>query len=99
MGKDFKENRIHWTSWDTLCYRKAEGGLGLRKLNLFNQILLAKQGWYFITCLDSFLARLFKSLYHPNSSFLEAKRGKTHPFIGKNSCGKDLFFAKDWVGE
>lgn len=43
-GGSQMENKIHWVNWDKLCDRKAEGGLGLRKFDLFNQTMLAKQG-------------------------------------------------------
>lgn len=36
--------KIHWISWDVLCKRKFEGGLGLRNLSIFNKSLLAKHG-------------------------------------------------------
>lgn len=33
---------IHWSNWDALCKPKSVGGLGFKKLFLFNKALLAK---------------------------------------------------------
>ncbi|KAL0337622.1 UNVERIFIED_CONTAM: hypothetical protein Scaly_2037300 [Sesamum calycinum] len=35
--------RVHWLSWDKLCMKKEEGGLGFRKLGAFNLAMLVKQ--------------------------------------------------------
>ncbi|KAL0416309.1 UNVERIFIED_CONTAM: putative mitochondrial protein [Sesamum latifolium] len=58
-----KDNRrIHWLAWDKLCVGKEEGGLGFRKLHLFNQALLAKKLWQVIESHTVYLgAYLFAS--------------------------------------
>lgn len=71
-GGSQRDKKIHWVSWANLCDRKANGGLGFRQLDLFNQALLAMQGWDIITNPNSLLARLYKALYFPNTSFLHA---------------------------
>lgn len=69
------DNKICWVGWDILYQRKVEDGLGLKKINFFNQILLAKQQWNLITNLDSLLARILKALYNPETFFTKAKAG------------------------
>lgn len=39
-----KPKSIHWMSWDRLCAKKSEWGMGFRKLHEFNVALLGKQG-------------------------------------------------------
>jgi len=34
--------KITWIKWDTVCMRKEEGGLGVRRLKEFNLALLGK---------------------------------------------------------
>lgn len=36
------ENKMHWLSWETLCRRKDQGGLGFRDLHSFNLAMLAR---------------------------------------------------------
>lgn len=76
-----REKKIHWVWYDFLCQRKTDGGVGLRKVTLFNEALLAKQGWNLIINPNSLLARIFKALYYPHSSFKEATAGgKPSPY-------------------
>lgn len=71
-GAKGDERKIHWIAWEKLCAPKTEGGLGYRNLNLFNQALLAKQGWRLLTNPSSVAARVLKARYFPHSSFMEA---------------------------
>lgn len=58
-------------SWDKLCGPKTDGGLGFRNLYTFNFGLLAKQGWRIISNPISLVARLLKTKYFPNCSFMD----------------------------
>ena len=40
-----EQRKIHWISWEELCYPKNEGGMGFKELSMFNDSLLAKQIW------------------------------------------------------
>lgn len=54
---------------------KEAGGLGFRDLRMFNQALLAKQGWRLIQQPDSLFCRVFKAKYFSGTTFMEAKLG------------------------
>lgn len=74
-----------------MCNRKFEGGLGIRKLTLFNQALLAKHCWNMIISPNTLVARLFKALYYPNGPFLEAEgKGHCSPYWKVSYLGKKL---------
>ncbi|XP_062011234.1 uncharacterized mitochondrial protein AtMg00310-like [Rosa rugosa] len=72
-GDKSNERKIHWLAWEKLCVPKAEGGLGFRNMGLFNQALLAKQGWRILQNPNSLLASLYKAKYFPGCSFLDAE--------------------------
>ncbi|KAK3194205.1 hypothetical protein Dsin_025515 [Dipteronia sinensis] len=68
--------KIHWGSWDRLCVRKEDGGINFRNFHVFNQALLAKQGWRLEQNPHSLAAKVVKSCYYPISSFMKADKGK-----------------------
>ena len=41
-GQKEKERKMAWVSWEKLCTRKSEGGMGFKVLKAFNMALLAK---------------------------------------------------------
>jgi len=42
-SEDFR--KISWIKWDTICLRKEQGGLGVKRLREFNLALLRKWCW------------------------------------------------------
>jgi hypothetical protein len=84
-----KSSRINWMSWERMSVAKSQGGLGFRDLVIFNQALLAKQGWRLIQNPSSLVAKIFQSKYYPSSSFLEAPLGSRVSFVWRS-----LFHAK-----
>ncbi|KAL8133670.1 hypothetical protein AgCh_008927 [Apium graveolens] len=79
-----KPKGIHWMSWDRMCMKKSEGGLGFRKLHDFNLALLGKQGWRLITNQESMVSKIYKARYYPNGSFLTAKLGSNPSYVWRS---------------
>lgn len=74
-----------------MCKSKLEGGLGFRHLSLFNQALVAKQGWRLISNLSSFIARVLGAKYYRSSSVLDVYAGNNASFVWRSICwGMDL---------
>ncbi|KAF5454924.1 hypothetical protein F2P56_024553 [Juglans regia] len=79
-----KEKGIHWKQWRSLELAKAEGGLGFRDLECFNNAMLAKQGWRLLKEPHSLLAKVFKDKYLKNLQLLEAPLGNSPSLIWKS---------------
>lgn len=75
---------IHWMSWDRMCRKKSDGGLGFRKLHDFNLALLGKQAWRLITKPDGMVSKIYKARYYPEGSFLTAKIGANPSYIWRS---------------
>ena len=71
-GQRGDERKIHWLKWEKLSRHKQSGGMGFRDLSLFNQAMLAKQGWRLLTNTHSLIHRVLKAKYFPQSSFMDA---------------------------
>lgn len=69
------ETKMHRKSWEHLCLPKSMGGMGFRDLNIFNQALLAKQGWRLMHNDESLLHKILKAKYFKNTDLLNARRG------------------------
>lgn len=62
--------------------KKAEGGMGFRKLYEFNLALLGKQAWRIVTHPDMLMSRIFNARYYPDGNFLTAKLGANSSYGG-----------------
>ncbi|KAL8473004.1 hypothetical protein ACS0TY_030007 [Phlomoides rotata] len=68
-----------------------EGGLGFRRLALFNKGLLAKQVWRIKDQSNSLLAKIFKARYFKHCDVMEAILGSNHSFIWRSILwGREL---------
>ena len=55
--------KIHLVKWDTLCSPISSGGLGIRKIRLFNEALLGKWLWRFGIEKDALWRQVIESKY------------------------------------
>ncbi|XP_019095594.1 PREDICTED: uncharacterized protein LOC109130474 [Camelina sativa] len=90
-GKEKGRRQLPWVAWDKMTLPKSEGGLGFKELHEFNRSLLAKQAWRIMNNPQSLLARLYKGMYHPNSSYLQTVIGPRSSYNWKSiQYGKEL---------
>ncbi|XP_058762257.1 uncharacterized protein LOC131635640 [Vicia villosa] len=75
---------IRWMSWDKLTGTKKEGGLGFRDLKAFNMAMVAKQGWNLISKPQTLVSRIYKAMYYPRTSFLDANIGYNPSFVWRS---------------
>ena len=85
------KKKIAWVSWQRLCKRKEEGGMGFHDISSFNQALLAKQVGHILQRPNSLVARVLKSKYCRNGSFMDCGEG-TRPSYAWRSIlhGREL---------
>lgn len=68
-------SKINWVAWSKLTLGKSFGVISFRDLDSSNAALLAKQGRRLLTIPNSFIGKVLKAKYFPNSSFLHAPLG------------------------
>jgi hypothetical protein len=73
-GGDDMKRKIYWRKWKDIAIPKNEGGMGFSDFQLFNQVMLAKQGWRLIMKPDSLCAKVLKGKYFHDTYFMDAKR-------------------------
>lgn len=88
------ERKIAWVKWDRICQPKCIGGLGFRDLELFNQVLVAKQAWRMICNPNSLSAKILKGRYFHDCDFLlsEDKSGSSYLW-------KSLLWGRDVIAK
>ncbi|KAM2820501.1 hypothetical protein PS2_038785 [Malus domestica] len=97
-GKKAKNGRgIHWMKWEPLCTSKADGGLGFRELESFNQSLLAKQCWRLFINPTSLVSRMLSARYFPNDSFLNAGIGTRPSYVRLVISGVGERASESWI--
>ena len=72
-GQKNLERKSHWQKWSKLCRKKEDVGMDCRDLALFNQALLAKQGWLLMQNPNTLFHWVLKAKYFPNCMFMEAQ--------------------------
>ncbi|KAG2328286.1 hypothetical protein Bca52824_011014 [Brassica carinata] len=90
-GGNAEKRKISLVAWKNLYKPKELGGMGFKDFAWFNQALLCKQDWRIWSKPQSLLARVMKSRYFKDGSFLECGIG-TRPSYAWCSImhGKEL---------
>jgi len=70
-GKNYDTKRVPWMS-----ISKYQGKMGFRDLEVFNKVLLAKQGWRLLNFSNSLVAQILQVKYYPGGDFLKAQMGR-----------------------
>ena len=89
-GQREGSRKIHWLSKEKLITPKAKGGIGFRDLRLFNQALLARQGWRLMQNPQSLVARLLKAKYFPHADFLDAAIPVNASYVWRSICAANV---------
>jgi hypothetical protein len=71
-GGGLEDKKLCWIKWDQICLPKAQGGLGVKNLALFNKALLCKWKWRFLTEDEAIWADLLRFRYGHLPSILLA---------------------------
>jgi hypothetical protein len=75
---------------------KAQGGMDLRDLAIFNKAFMAKQCWRLLQNPNSLEARILKAKYYQHSTILEANLGRQPSFAWRSLLSAcDLL--KNWI--
>ncbi|XP_026446206.1 uncharacterized protein LOC113346871 [Papaver somniferum] len=69
---DSKDRKLHLLGWDALCSSRSEGGLGFRKYEFNNLVMLDRNAWKIIENHDCLLGSVLKARYFPMTDFLNA---------------------------
>lgn len=90
-GVEDGKKKLHWRSWKWLSSPKYLGGMGFRDFAMFNQAMLAKQGWRLLTEPNSLCARVLKGRYFPNGDFWTAQCPRSSSYTWRSIMhGKKL---------
>lgn len=90
-GSSELKQKIHWLSWKKLCRQKSHGDMGFRDLEVFNQAMVAKQGWRILQSPNSLMSRTLRARHFRSCDFMEAKRGSNATFFWQSILwGREL---------
>ncbi|MCH89299.1 putative ribonuclease H protein, partial [Trifolium medium] len=64
-GGGLDDRKLCWVSWETVCLPKEKGGLGIKRLDWFNQALLGKWKWRCLNETQTIWYDLLSSRYGP----------------------------------
>lgn len=83
-GHNMGDKKLHLLNWEKICQPRERGGLGLKKFNLINQAMIAKQFWRIQHYPNSLLARTYKAKYFPRTFLQDYKPKSHHSWTWKN---------------
>lgn len=86
-SNDPKKRKIHWVGSSRLCDHKADGGLGFRDLEAFDDVMLAKQLRRLINDSSSLVYRLPKARYFLSGDLFSAELGSKPSFTWRSLWG------------
>ena len=79
--------KVHWVKWECLCQAKEAGGMGFKEIEKFNKALLAKRVWWMLKNPESLCHRVFKAIFFPDCSILEATSSTNGTYAWKSILG------------
>jgi hypothetical protein len=68
--------------------------MGFRDIQLFNQAMLAKQGWRLITKPNTLCARMLKGKYYHDFGFMSANKKRNSVTYGERFYMEEKLLAK-----
>lgn len=71
-------------SCDKISKVKSNGGLGLKRLRMFNVAMLAKQGWRILNNSNPLVSAILKAHYFPSTDFLNAGVGVNSSYVWRS---------------
>ncbi|XP_075638407.1 uncharacterized protein LOC142610480 [Castanea sativa] len=69
-GDNIERRKIHTVAWEKNCQTRSNGGLGIRKTEIFNKALVAKQFWRVGQNPQSLRSKILKSKYYPKTNHI-----------------------------
>ena len=72
---------LHLRAWEDICREKAQGGLGIKRIDLVNKSLLIKMAWSIASHQDPYLSAILKAKYYPSNSFWTAPLHTPRPIF------------------
>ena len=89
MGKGKKQSFSYIK--EHVCQAKERGGMDFKEIEKFNDALLAKQVWHMMHNTDSLCHKVFKAIFFPSCSILEANEGTGGRMLGRASLVQGMW--------
>lgn len=76
-----------YISWDQVCRKKKEGGLGMRNTELWNMAALGKHVWAIATNQNNLWVKWVKAVYLKQQNWIDYKPGQNSSWYWRKICG------------
>ncbi|XP_028055196.1 uncharacterized protein LOC114259389 [Camellia sinensis] len=83
-GDSENHKKVHLVNWDSVCKRKVEGGLGIRKARAHNAALLTKLGWKILCDKNKLWCKILHSKYLKHHSLFTWPQNKQASHIWRS---------------